>query len=148
MAVTKSRTYLDTGVSGLVIVVEHNLGGTPDLFLTELDAGKEKYVSLYDPRISEIKALDANNTQLTFASAFAGFLELLLVEVDDPSVQERLTSLEDRYLKMISLIESKMSIDQWGQLNTLTEGQITSLQTQIDALSSQVSLLRSDVDAL
>ena len=148
MAITKSRTYLDTTVSGLIIVVEHNLGGTPDLFLTELDAGKEKYVSLYDPRISEIKALDANNTQLTFSSAFAGYLELLLVEVDDPSDGERLNSLEDRYLKMIALIESKASLDQVAQLNTLTQGQITSLQTQIDDLSSQVSLLRSDVDAL
>lgn len=148
MAATIARTYVDTNTSGLVIVVEHNLDGTPDLFLTELDAGKEKYVSLYDPRISEIKTLDSDNLQLTFASSFAGYVNLTLVQPDIPSVQERLGDLEDRYLKMIALIEDKVSKDQWIQMNTLFEAQISSLQTQIDTLNSQVSLLRSDVDAL
>jgi len=148
MAVTKSRTYVDTSTSGLIIVVEHNLDGTPDLFLTELDSGKEKYVSLYDPRISEIKTLDSDNIQLTFAAPFAGYLELMLVEVDDPSVNERLLALEERYLSMIATIEGRASKDQWIQMNTLIEGQISSLQSQIDNLASELALVRADLNAL
>jgi len=148
MAIKKSKTYLDTNINGLVQIVEHNLGGIPDLFLTEIDAGKYKYVSLYDSRIAEIKALDNNNTQITFSSLFQGYLELLLVEVDEPTDHQRLISLEERYLSLLTLIESKTSQSQWVQMNNLHQAQLGSMQTQIDELKVQVELLSTDVEAL
>lgn len=148
MAITKSRTFLDTTASGLVIIIEHNLGGTPDLFFTEWTGSQETYVSLFDPRIAEVKTLDSDRIQVTFASAFSGYLELLLVEVDNPSDHARLLALEEKYLKQIALIEDKVSKDQWIQMNTLLSSQITSLQAQIVDLQSQINLLSSDVEAL
>lgn len=148
MAVTKDKTFVNTAVSGLVIPVEHNLGGTPNLMITELVAGNEVYVSLLDARIAEVKTLDTNIIQVTFASAFEGFIDLHLVTADNPSLHQRVLDLEDRYLSLIPLIESKVSVDQWTQLNNLTQAQIASLQTQINDLSSQLNLLESDVEAL
>ena len=148
MAVKPSQTYVDTSVSGLVIIVEHNLGGTPDIFITELDAGRHKYVSLYDPRISEIKTLDENSVQLTFASTFAGYIHLNVIEADIPSVQERIAKLEDRYLKLLALIEDKVSSTQWDQINTLTQSQIKSISSQASTLRTDLELLKTDVAAL
>lgn len=148
MAVTKSRTYLNTSISGLVIIIEHNLSGTPDLFFTEIDGANEKYVSLMDARIAEVKTLDSDNIQVTFASAFEGFLELLLVEVDNPSDHERLLGLEERYVNQVALLEDKVSKDQWIQMNTLLSSQIEDLQGQINDLQSQVNTLSADVAAL
>ena len=148
MAIYKSRTYLNTAVTGLVNVIEHNLGGTPDVFITEWNGTHEVYVSLMDARIAEIKVLDKDTVQITFASAFQGYLELLMVEVDNPSDHQRLLNLESKYTKQINLIEDKVSKTQWIQMNTLLSNQIQSLQEQIADLQSQINTLRTDVDAL
>lgn len=148
MAITKSRTYLDTSASGLIFVVEHNLGGVPDLFFTELVAGQQVYVSLMDARIAEVKSLDEDNIQVTFAASFAGYLELLLVEVDDPSDHERLLGLEERYVNQVALLEDKVSKSQWIQMNNLFSAQIEGLQGQVADLQSQINILEADVSTL
>jgi hypothetical protein len=148
MAISKTKVFLDTDVSGLVIPVVHNLGGTPVPVFTELDSGNEVYVPLMDARISEIKTLDVNTVQCTFASTFAGYLELLLVVVDNPSDHQRLLDLEDKYVNQLALTEDKVSKSQWTQMNTLLNAQIESLQTQAASLQSQINLLQSEVDAL
>ncbi len=149
MAVKKAIKYLDTIASGLIIIFEHNLNGTPYTpTLYELDAGKKVYVSIFDPRISEIKTLDDNNIQFTFASTFQGYAELFLSTAEEPTDHDRIIALEEKYLEQFDLIEAKVSKDQWIQMNTLFESQVSSLQDQIDALQSQVNLLSSDVEAL
>lgn len=148
MAFKKSRTYLDTDASGLVIIVEHNSGGTPDVFLTEWDGSNEVYVSLMDARIAEIKVLDKDNVQFTFASTFKGYAELVYFESESPSQLDRIVSLEDKYLKQFELIEDKVSKSQWTQMNTLLSAQIEGLQGQVANLQSQINSLKSDVDAL
>jgi hypothetical protein len=148
MAIYKSRTYLNTSITGLVNIVEHNLGGVPDLFFTEWDGSNEVYVSLMDARIAEVKVLDKDTVQATFAAPFQGYLELLFVEVDNPSDHQRLLNLESKYSKVINLIEDKVSKDQWIQMNTLFSNQITSLQEQVNDLQSQINTLQTDFDSL
>ena len=148
MSTSKQTTYINTAISGLVIPVEHNLEGTPGLTLTEIVAGKEVYVSLMDARIGEIKTLDKNHIQLTFASAFNGYLTMFLIEIDSPNYQERLIDLEGKYISQLALIEGKVGRDQWIQMNTLLSAQNEDLQNQIEDLQSQINLLKATVEAL
>lgn len=148
MAIKKAEAFLDTNIAGLVIIVEHNLDNIPDIFLTELVLGQQLYVSLMDARIAEIKVLDSDRIQITFASAFIGFIEMLSVDVDNPSDHDRIIRLEQDSVNKLELIESKTSKDQWIQMNTLLSSQITTLQDQVVDLQSQINLLRADLDAL
>lgn len=148
MAIKKERVYIDTSVTGLVSLVQHNLGGVPDLFITDYDTGVQKYVSLMDARIAEIKVIDKDTTQLSFASLFTGYVEFLFVEVDKPNDHDRLIELESKYFEQLNLIEDKVSKSQWIQMNTLFSSQIETLQNQIIDLQSQINLLKADVEAL
>jgi hypothetical protein len=94
--VRKSSTYVDTNVSGLVIQIQHNLNGTSYPFVYELDTGAKVFVSLYDPRIAEAKQLDDDTFQITFASAFAGYIDLLVFDVSTPDAGDRVKEVEDK----------------------------------------------------
>ena len=148
MSIRITKTYIDTSISGLVKLIPHNLTGSPAIFFTDIIGGDEGYVPLMDARIAEAKALDPDNFQVTFSSAFAGFLYLQVVEVDTPTDHTRLLDLEDRYVKQVGLIESKVSHNQWTALNALKDAQIKTLQTQIDDLKARVSKNEADISLL
>lgn len=148
MAILNTEAYVDTDITGLVNIVEHNLEGTPDIFITEWDGFSEIYTSLMDARIAEVKTLDSNRVQITFSATFQGYLYFLLAKVDNPSDHQRIIDLEKRYSNVVNLIEDKVSKDQWIQMNTLFSNQITYLQNQIKDLEVQIAALKTDVDAL
>ena len=147
--IRKHMQYINTAISGLVIVIEHNLGGFPFIGVSErLVSGQRKYTSLFDSRFGEFKNLDDDRIQLTFASAYEGYIELFVVEVEDPTVQERLLGLEQRYLSLIKQLESRATVDQVLQIDTLTQTKIDSLQNQLDTQISQINLIKQDIEAL
>jgi len=148
MAINKHKVYIDTSTSGLIIIVDHNLSGTPIVTLTDYDTSQEVYVSFYDPRLSEVKVLDSNSIQFTFASTFKGYAYFYQIEVDTPSALDRLTTLEEKYIELLQSMDLLTNKDQWIQMNTLFQRQIDALDAQTQALQNQVNLLADDVDKL
>lgn len=148
MTAKRQKTYINTNIAGQVIQIEHNLDGTPDIFFTELIGNTEFYISLLDPRIAEIKTLDKNRVQVTFANNFVGYVTLDIVHSDFPSDHERILELEEKYINQFNLIEDKVSKDQWTQMNNLFEANIKALNERIDSLESYVQVIKTELDAL
>lgn len=148
MSSAKYVQYIDTNVSGLVVQVEHNLGGTPLIGLTDYTSGSEVFVSFYDPRIAEIKVLDDNTVQLTFSSAFEGYAIFHHIINDQYSLEDRVKVLEDKYIQLLQTMSNFATKAQWSQMNTLLSKQIELLNSKVDTLQNQVDLLSDAVDSL
>jgi len=148
MSTRVTKTFIDTGISGLVNLVNHNLNGTPDIFITEVVAGNEVYVPLMDSRIAEVKNLDPNNFQITFASLFAGYIYFNVIVGDNPSDHNRLLAIEKSYTAQMLLIQSKVAHNQWVAINNLRDQQMKTLQTQIEDLKVRVAKNEVDISVL
>src|SRR4030065_2194880 len=105
--INRVTTYIDTAVVGSVAQIQHNLGGMVYPFIYTINGfGHKVAVSLYDARLAEVKALDDNTYQITVASAFAGFLDLLFFDVKTPSQGKRITALEKDMVDVQALFSS------------------------------------------
>jgi len=148
MATQKHKVYIDTTTTGLASIIEHNLSTTPLIFITDYETGQEVYVSFYDPRLSEVKVLDKDNVQITFASSFKGYIYFYKISVDSPSNQDRLTALEEKYIELLESTGNFTNKDQWIQMNTLMSKQLEVLESQVRILQNQVNLISDTVDKL
>ena len=150
MAFKPYKQYIDTDVSGLIIVIEHNLDGIPFLELQSYDniTGRHTYVSLLDARISEVKTLDSNNIQITFNATFKGYIDLFISLIEDPSISQRITDLDNQVMKNYNLILDRVTFDKWTQLDVLRAAQIQALENKTVDLQNQVNTLTNIVDRL
>jgi hypothetical protein len=146
--VKKSSIYLDTSVSGLVIQANHNLNGVAYPSFYTLDAGHKVFVSLYDPRIAEFKNLDDNSVQVTFASAFAGYMDLVVYDVSFPSDTDRIQAIEKKLNDLNLLFEMYTPKNSWKQMNNYHDSRFKDMQAQIDDLTVQLDTLRQQVESL
>ena len=144
----RSQTYIDTNTDGLVVQIQHNLGQMVYPWLWELDSGAKVFVPLFDSRIAELKALDDNVFQVTFASAYEGYLDLIAYDLSTPSVESRLAKVEEDLLKLKNEIVLYTTQSKWKQMNTFQEGRIDAIKSDLDTLETLYQDLRADVDAL
>lgn len=146
--VRKNSTYVDTNVSGLVVQISHNMNGTAYPSIYELDGGAKVFLSLFDPRIAEVKDLDDDTTQVTFASAFAGYIDLVVFDVSVPSAEDRVKSLEDKYNDLLAMFNKYVTKSTSTQMNNYFDSKIKDLEAKDEDLQTQINTLRTDVDAL
>lgn len=147
--IRRVQTYIDTNTDGLVVQIEHNMNGMvyPEIYTVDL-SGAKVFVSLYDPRLAEVKALDANNFQITFASTFAGYLDLLYFDVSVPSESDRITILEKELVKTNDRQTKYTTLTQWKQMNTYNEKKFKDLETDIAELKTLYNQLAQQVATL
>jgi hypothetical protein len=147
--VDRNSTYIDTVVSGsLVIQIAHNLGGTAYPSFYELAGGHKVFVSLYDPRIAEFKNLDDDNVQITFASNFAGYLDLIVYEFIRPSLTIRVQDLQAKYNDLAKTLDLYTPKTSWKQMNTYFDSKIKDLEATNADLQLQIDTLKQEVDSL
>lgn len=142
--------YINTANEGQTIIVEHNLDSLiPFILLYEpVNVNDYKAVPLYDARITSIESKGRQNTLITFNSPFEGYVNVLVVQNERNSVEDRVARLED--MMDISLQQQKqlVSHSQWTQMNTYLENQTSDLNNKVADLSVEIDHLKSDVDAL
>jgi len=148
MSLKKHKIFIDTASAGLVSIVEHNLCGTPLVTLTDYDSGQEVYTSLYDPRVAELKVLDKDNVQISFASSFKGYLYLHVLEIDAFTPEERIKLLEEKYLSLLQGMDTLTNKDQWIQMNNLLSQQTDTLENRVHALETTLQFLTDTVGNL
>lgn len=146
--IKRKSTYIDTSLTGLVVLITHNLSGTAYPELYTLDAGHKVFISLYDPRIAEFKNLDDDNVQITFASPFAGYLDVIVYDLSTPSVQDRVVDLEKKYNDMSLNFTKFTPLSSWKQMNNYSESKHKDIQTEIDDIKVQMETIRQEIDAL
>lgn len=148
MSIKKHSAFIDTNTLGSIIVIEHNLGGTPLVQLTDYTSGQEVLISLYDSRIGQIKVLNENNLQVTFAGAFRGYIYLYQVDIDNPSDHDRIVHLEERLVSLYGALNKMANRDQWSQMNTYFSQQIADVKTSIEDIRNRVTLIETEQQGL
>lgn len=145
----RDSTYIDTIVAGsLVIQVTHNMNGTAYPFIYELDSGHKKFVSLYDPRIAEFKNLDDNNVQITFASNFAGYLDLIVFDFSRPPLDQRVKDLQSKYNDLSTALQLYTAKASWKQMNNYFDSKFKDLDAAIADINSQLEAINQEIDSL
>lgn len=147
--INRVSTYIDTSVTGSVVQIQHNLHGMVYPYFYTVDtSGYKTAVSLFDSRIAEAKTLDDDTFQVTFASSFEGFLDLLYFDIKTPSQGKRITALELETEAIRDLLTGYANLLQWKQMNTYLEKQIKDQGKLIADLQAQVNTLAKDVSEL
>jgi hypothetical protein len=147
--IRRTTTFIDTDELGLVVQIQHNQNDTvyPTVYETD-GSGHNLYLSLFDSRIAEVKALDPNVFQITFASSFAGFLDLLSFDVKSPSLTSRIIKLETVINDLPETLDKYANVVQWKQMNAYTDKQIKDLKKELTDIRSLYNSLAKEVSEL
>lgn len=141
--------YIDTAVTGLVVQIQHNLGGMVyPFFYTLNSSGHKVAVSLFDSHIAEAKALDDDTYQVTFAATYQVNLDLVYLDIKTPSQAKRIKDLEEDVVDLRLLLNSYTNALQWKQMNTYLQKQIEDQGKLIADLQAQVDVVKRDVSEL
>lgn len=147
--VNRNRTYIDTGVTGLVIQIPHNMGEFVYPWLWELNgSGHKVHVPLFDSRIAELKNLDNENFQVSFNSPFEGYVDLLSYNIPIVSQMDKLLKLEKELNEIKDLLPKYTTSSQWKQMNTYIESRLSSAESNIENLKTEFKSLSDDVAEL
>lgn len=146
--IKKQSIYIDTDVSGTVVQASHSLDGFAYPFFYELDNSHKVFLSLDDPRIAEYKVLDNSTIQVSFASTFKGFLDIIVLDVDEPTNRQRLLNTEKRLDQMAQTQASLVTSAQFKQMSTYIESQIKKLEGNLQDLTSLYNNLQNDMNNL
>lgn len=150
MSSRKHEEYLNTAQEGMIILVEHNLKTLmPDIVLYEpININDFKVVPLYDSRIASIESRGENVVEISFNSAFEGYINFIDVKNTRDSIEDRLARVEDLLDYTIQQQKQLTSLSQWKQMNAYFESKIDEQSAQIAELEKEIEKIKSDIEAL
>lgn len=141
--------YIDTAVTGLVVQMQHNLNAQVyPFFYTLNSSGHKIYKSIYAAPIAEAKILDNNTFQVTFLSAFEGYLDLVSWDFKTPTYSKRLTEVEEDINEIRTVLGQYTNLLQWKQMNALLEKKIADLEKENKELRTLYTDLSQEVSEL
>lgn len=141
------KTIIDTDDSGLVVKIDHQLGGHPHVFISEPTLfGDIKYLSLYDPRIASVETKGPNSIIMSFTSKFAGLITLLLVEDSLINLSEKISDLDRRQRDTILQQKNMVSNTQFERMESYLSTEISSLSSKMKELENAIKNVKSDLD--
>jgi hypothetical protein len=140
--------YIDTDIHGLIVTVPHNLKAFPTVSFLRVETGppKQTLISLFDPIITEVEALNSNEVKVTFSGVFTGYVRAITGDSQD--FDKRIDTIEEDINFIYTRLDTYATSSQLTQLSSLRDQQHKELQDQVDDLNTQLESLTNRVDNL
>ena len=147
---SKFEQYIDTSRDGLIIMIEHNLATLfPQVSLFEpIDLTDMKSVPLYDSRITSIESKGNNVTQITFNTAFEGYINLIQIKNSRNTIEDRISNLESLMDQTIDQQKKLVALSQWKQMNNYFEQKVVDTEVSIKEIEKEIDSIKTDLDNL